>query len=230
MENTKHIPVYITKGTVIHGRGIGKLVGMPTANLKVEQEHELPTAGVYIAKVLLDGRTYYGITHIGTRPTVDGDRDISVETHILNFNEDLYGREMEIQLFTKLRSPQRFDNLSLLLEQIIKDCISVREFWGIEQMDSCLRIDVSTHSVKVNQREIFLSRKEFDLLYFLYANPDVTFTKKQLYEAVWHEPANDRYHAVENTVFQIRKKLNPDGESHDFIKTVVGYGYKINLE
>lgn len=202
MENTKHIPVYITKGTVIHGRGIGKLVGMPTANLKVEQGHELPTAVVYIAKVLLDGRTHYGITHIGTRPTVDSDRG----------------------------SPQRFDNLSLLLEQIIKDCISVREFWGIEQMDSCLRIDVSTHSVKVNQREIFLSRKEFDLLYFLYANPDATFTKKQLYEAIWHEPANDRYHAVENTVFQIRKKLNPDGESHDFIKTVVGYGYKINLE
>lgn len=109
MENTKHIPVYITKGTVIQGRGIGKLVGMPTANLKVEQEHELPTAGVYIAKVLLKGKVYYGVTHIGTRPTVDNDRDISVETHILNFNEDLYGCEMEIQLFTKLRSPQRFD-------------------------------------------------------------------------------------------------------------------------
>lgn len=230
MENTKHIPVYTTKGTVIHGRGIGKLVGMPTANLKIEHEHELPTAGVYIAKVLLESSIYYGITHIGTRPTVDSDRHISVETHILNFNEDLYGREMEIQLFTKLRTPQRFDNLSLLLEQIRKDCILVREFWGIEQIASCLCIDVNTHSVKINQQEIFLSIKEFDLLYFLYSNPDVTFTKKQLYEAVWHEPANDRYHAVENTVFQIRKKLSQDGKSHDFIKTIIGYGYKINLE
>lgn len=230
MENTKHIPVYTMKGTVIHGRGIGKLVGVPTANLKIEHEHELPTAGVYIAKVLLESSIYYGITHIGTRPTVDSDRHISVETHILNFNEDLYGREMEIQLFTKLRNPQRFDNLSLLLEQIRKDCILVREFWGIEQIASCLCIDVNTHSVKINQQEIFLSIKEFDLLYFLYSNPDVTFTKKQLYEAVWHEPANDRYHTVENTVFQIRKKLSQDGKSHDFIKTIIGYGYKINLE
>ena len=64
--------------------------------------------------------------------------------------------------------------------------------------------------MKINQREIFLSGKEFDLLYFLYANPDIAYTKERIYEAVWHEPANDRNHAVENTVFKIRKKLSSE--------------------
>lgn len=230
MENTNYIPIYTAQGTVIHGRGIGKLVGMPTANLEIVRGQGLPALGVYITKAILDCNIYYGITHIGTRPTVDNDHDISVETHILNFNKDIYGCEMEIQLFTKLRTPQRFDNLSLLLEQIRKDCISVREFWGIKQLISRLFIDLNTHTVKIDKQEACLSTKEFDILYLLYSNPDVTFTKKQIYEAVWHEPANDRYHAVENTIFQIRKKLSQITNSHDFIKTVVGYGYKINLE
>lgn len=230
MKNTNYIPIYTARGTVIHGRGIGKLVGMPTANLKIEQGQTLPEAGVYITKIVLDYDIYYGITHIGTRPTVDNDHDVSVETHILNFNKDIYGCEMEIQLFTKLRIPQRFDNLSFLLEQIRKDCEAAREFWGIEQRISRLFIDLNTHTVKIDEQEVYLSTKEFDILYLLYSNPDVTFTKKQIYEAVWHEPANDRYHAVENTIFQIRKKLSQITKSHDFIKTVVGYGYKINLK
>ncbi|MBS6397558.1 MAG: winged helix-turn-helix domain-containing protein [Clostridiales bacterium] len=225
-----YIPGYIVKGTVIHGRGIGKLVGMPTANLKVERGQALPESGVYITKAILDCNIYYGITHIGTRPTVDNDQDISVETHILNFNKDIYGYKMEIQLFTKLRLPQRFDNLSFLLEQIRKDCMYAREFWGISPLLSRLFIDVSNHNVTVDKQEVYLSTKEFDVLYLLYSNPDVTFTKKQIYEAVWHEPANNRYHAVENTIFQIRKKLSQITESQNFIKTVVGYGYKINLK
>lgn len=230
MKNTNQIPIYIAKGTVIHGRGIGKLVGMPTANLNLDQKDKFPAAGVYISKVFLESKTYCGITHIGKRPTVDNDNDISVETHILNFSKDVYGCSMEIQLFTRLRSPQKFDNLTLLLEQIRKDCISVREYWGINQPASRLFIDINTHAVKIDEHQIYLSVKEFDLLYLLYSNPDVTFTKKQIYEAVWHEPANDRYHAVENTIFQIRKKTKQISLSHDFIKTAVGYGYKINLE
>lgn len=128
MERMKHFPVFVLQGIVIHGRGIGKLVGMPTANLKVVNKSDLPEAGVYISEVMLDSNVYYGITHIGTRPTIDNDRDLSVETHILNFNKEIYGNTMEIQLYRKIRSPLKFDNLSLLLEQIRLDCLASSEF------------------------------------------------------------------------------------------------------
>lgn len=221
-------PIYTSFGIVIHGRGIGKLVGTPTANLKVENEKQLPENGVYITRIFLDNQIYYGITHIGTRPTVDNDTDISVETHILNFSRDLYGSKIEIQLFEKLRNPMKFDNLSLLLEQIRLDCLSVQEFWGIDYSASRLTIDIKKHLVKVDGKEVFLSTKEFDVLYMLYSNPEVTFTKEEIYQVVWHEPSNGYCHAVENTVFQIRKKTATIVKGLTFIKTVAGYGYKYN--
>lgn len=63
-------------------------------------------------------------------------------------------------------------------------------------------------------------------VYMLYSNPDVSFTKEQIYEAIWHEPSIGCCHAVENTVFQIRKKCKALAENVEFIKTVVGYGYR----
>lgn len=73
---------------------------------------------------------------------------------------------------------------------------------------------------------VWRSATEFKLLHLLYLSPDVTFTKKQIYETVWREPANDHLHAVENTVFQIRKRLRPYCKEHEYIKTVTGYGYR----
>ncbi len=122
----------------------------------------------------------------------------------------------------------KFDNLSLLLEQIRLDCLSVQEFWGIDYSASRLTIDIKKHLVKVDGKEVFLSTKEFDVLYMLYSNPEVTFTKEEIYQAVWHEPSNGYCHAVENTVFQIRKKTATIVKGLTFIKTVAGYGYKYN--
>lgn len=223
-------PLYQINGIVIHGRGIGKLVGMPTANLQIAPNNRLPEAGVYISKIELDAQTLYGITHIGTRPTVDNDSDMSIETHIINFNKEIYGYSMKIQLFSKIRDPQKFNNLSLLLEQIRNDYLVVQDYWGIKFATSKLTIDIRTHQVKIGNREVYLSTKEFDILYLLFSNPDVAFTKEQIYEAVWHEPANNSYHAVENTIFQVRKKMKPYSPHHDFISTIVGFGYKYNAE
>ena len=219
-------PLYQTSGIVIHGRGIGKLVGMPTANLQVTSYDKLPEAGVYVSKIELNHRIFYGVTHIGPRPTVDNDSDISLETHILNFNQEIYGETLGIQLFSKIRSPQKFPDLSALLEQIRSDCLAVQEFWGITPAVSRLTIQVKTHQVKIDNKKVDLSAKEFDLLYLLFSNPDAAFTREQIYEAVWHEPSNQSYHAVENTIFQIRKKLKPYSKDHDYIKTIVGFGYQ----
>lgn len=223
-------PLYQLEGIVIHGRGIGKLVGMPTANLQIAPNNGLPEAGVYISKIELDAQSLYGITHIGTRPTVDNDSDMSIETHIINFNRTIYGCSMKIQLFSKIRDPQKFDNLSLLLEQIRIDCLEVQDYWGIKFAASKLTMDIRTHQVEIGGKKVYLSTKEFDVLYLLFSNPDAAFTKEQIYEAVWHEPANHSYHAVENTVFQVRKRMKPYSPHHDFISTIVGFGYKYRAE
>lgn len=221
-----HSPLCKFSGEVIHGRGIGKLVGMPTANLQISSDVKLPPNGVYITKILYDSCTYYGITNIGTRPTIDTDSEISVETHILNFNHGIYGERLEIELFKLLRSIRKFEDFSSLLEQIRKDCIAAQDFWGLERTYSRLQMDIEKHQARVDNREVCLSNKEFDVLYMLYSNPDVSFTKEQIYEAIWHEPSLGCCHAVENTVFQIRKKCKKLSENIEFIKTVVGYGYK----
>ena len=85
-------PDFHLTGTVVHGRGIGKLVGMPTANLDLPLGAPLPPVGVYLTRALLEGREYHGVTNVGARPTVDRDPEITVETHILNFSGDLYGQ------------------------------------------------------------------------------------------------------------------------------------------
>lgn len=221
-----HKPACYLAGTVVHGRGIGKLVGMPTANLDLPPEVPLPPVGVYLTRVALEGREYYGVTNVGARPTVDRDPEVTVETHILNFSGDLYGRELEIWLYTRLRSPLRFPDFSRLLDQIRRDCDAARAFFGVPLSAAPLFMDAQKHLVLLEGREISLSPKEFDLLYHLYSNPDTAFTQEQLYEAVWHQPAGGWCHAVENTVFQIRKKLRPFPGGEGLIRTVPRYGYR----
>ena len=132
-ENYDLKPVYTATGRVIHGRGIGKHVGTPTANIETGKNTALPETGVYTAKILLDQRIYYGVTHVGTRPTLDNDTDISVETHIFNFDMDIYGQIITVKLYKKLREIQKFGELSFLIEQVTKDKLLARSFWGIEK-------------------------------------------------------------------------------------------------
>jgi len=221
-------PIYSLSGKVIHGRGIGKLVGAPTANLQISSQDILPPVGVYIAEIVLEKQTYHGVTNIGTRPTVDNDKDISIETLIINFRKDIYGQNMEIRLFKKLRTPQKFDDFSMLLAQIRQDCIAAQDFFGIKSVISQLHMDIEKYQVTIDGQLIYLSRKEFDVLYLLYSNPDAAFRKEQIYESVWHEISAGHCHAVENTIFQIRKKLKTHGNKKDFIKTIAGYGYQFN--
>ncbi len=134
-EKSGLVPLYQGEGIVIHGRGIGTSMGMPTANLQLAPNSKRPEAGVYISRLELGNETFYGITHVGTRPTVDHDRDISIETHIIDFNKDIYGRSVKIQLFSKIREPRKFKDRAALLEQIRKDRLLAETFWGITPVD-----------------------------------------------------------------------------------------------
>ena len=201
-------PIYTLTGTVIHGRGIGKHVGTPTANIEIAKNTFLPKTGVYVADILLSGKIYYGVTHIGTRPTLDNDSFVSIETHIFDFDKDIYGCTITVNLYKKLREVRKFNELSMLLEQITNDRTMAQEFWGLKQTNHTLHIDISRHCVILEQQEVYLSTNEFEVLYLLLQSPQTTFTKEQIYEQIWHEPTNNHLHAVENTIFQIRKGFN----------------------
>lgn len=109
-------------GTVIHGRGRGKKVGFPTANL--DPHHEtLPPEGVYAVRGRLNKRALLGVLHIGRRPTFYDDQK-SVEVHWLDWNGDLYGREIELFFVKKLRSTRRFAGTRALKDAIQKDILA----------------------------------------------------------------------------------------------------------
>ncbi len=101
-----------------------------------------------------------------------------------------------------------------------------------ENTDKALKYGIYRHLPtyeKIIRNLVSFSVKEFDVLYMLYSNPGMAFTKQQIYEAVWHEKANGYFHAVENTIFQIRKKIKKYSSDKNYIKTVVGYGYKFEV-
>jgi riboflavin kinase / FMN adenylyltransferase len=117
---------YQLQGTVVkgHDRG-GKLLGFPTANLLVRDEL-LPKVGVYAVTVLIEGKTYDGVTNIGYNPTFQ-DQALSVETHILDYSEELTGRTIRINFVKRLRDEKKFPGIKELVNQIDRDVEEARE-------------------------------------------------------------------------------------------------------
>ena len=118
-ENKVIYPITLI-GEVVHGKGLGRTVGMPTANLQVTME-DLPATGVYATRIQIDGKIYNSITNIGRRPSVDEDRNITVETYILDFHEDIYGKKVVLEICHFLRPVIRFQGLEEVREQVEKD-------------------------------------------------------------------------------------------------------------
>lgn len=120
----------ILKGKVVHGKGLGRTVGMPTANLLIVGG-ELPQAGVYATKVRVGNQTKYSVTNIGTRPTVDDDCETTVEVNIFDFNDDIYGENVTLEVYKFLRPIVKFHNLQEVQRQVSKDIVFAKEFFGI---------------------------------------------------------------------------------------------------
>ncbi len=112
---------------VVHGRHIGRALGSPTINQLFPIDRVVPTYGVYAVFCLLDGKVYKGVANIGVKPTVaDGERMPLCETHIFDFNGDLYGRDVRVLLYRFLRTERRFPDLAALSAQIEKDAAEAR--------------------------------------------------------------------------------------------------------
>lgn len=117
---------YSISGTVIRGDKVGRQLGFPTANLDVSGL-ALPPKGVYVADALFDGRVLPAVLNIGIRPTLrDGDTTVRVEVHLLDYEGDLYDKELEVVFKRKLRSEQKFGSIPELRAQITRDIAAAR--------------------------------------------------------------------------------------------------------
>jgi riboflavin kinase / FMN adenylyltransferase len=124
---------YFFSGTVVEGNKLGRTIGYPTANLKIEEEKKLiPGNGVYAVEVLVNGEwsmvngetqtltKYKGMMNIGIRPTVEGTTRM-IEVNIFNFNKEIYGNTLTVYIKKRLRNEQKFIGLDALKEQLAKD-------------------------------------------------------------------------------------------------------------
>lgn len=111
---------FTINGTVIHGQERGRRLGFPTANLALREEFEHLPNGVYAVKVLYQGHLYRAAANIGNNPTFDG-CDRRLEVHIMEFSGDLYGEELMISFYKKIRNEQRFSSIDDLIRQISVD-------------------------------------------------------------------------------------------------------------
>lgn len=111
---------YTIVGHVAHGKKLGRTIGFPTINLVAEADRVYPPNGVYATMVKVYNETYMGITNVGYNPTV-GNTHKTIETHILGFDQQIYGEEVEVMFYSYLRPEQKFENINILSQQIAKD-------------------------------------------------------------------------------------------------------------
>lgn len=117
---------YALPGIVVHGAGIGRLLGFPTANIALSSsEQMLPLDGVYETDVVVDGQTYKGVMNIGVKPTVSG-KERTLEVHIIGFSGDIYDKDIAVQFVRRLRGEQSFEDINALRFQIEVDIARVK--------------------------------------------------------------------------------------------------------
>ncbi len=121
---------YRITGMAVHGKRLGRTLGMPTVNLMPPASKLLPPYGVYDVNVLLQDKTYRGLTNIGVKPTVSQDGCISVETYLYDFHEDVYGRELTVELLAFRRPEMAFGSVEELKRQLRADMEEGRKRLG----------------------------------------------------------------------------------------------------
>ena len=113
---------YFLEGTVVSGYQVGRKIGFPTANLRVDFPYKLiPSIGVYAVRVQVAGQQWKGMLSIGYRPTINNGNDLSIEVHILDFQGDIYNQKMRIEFIEFLRPEVKFDSVDELIAQMHKD-------------------------------------------------------------------------------------------------------------
>lgn len=119
---------YFLTGTIIKGKQLGRTIGFPTANLKIEENYKLiPHNGVYIVSSLINNERFFGMMNIGYNPTVGGENQ-SIEINFFDFNQDLYHQKITVSILQRIRSEQKFESVSLLKMQLEIDETTARTY------------------------------------------------------------------------------------------------------
>ena len=118
---------YSISGTVTNGKKLGRTLGFPTANVHIPENKVFPKDGVYLTVTSFEGKSLYGITNIGTNPTVD-EKLRRAENFIFDFGEDIYGKEIKIEFLRFIRGERKFDSVELLAEQVKKDIETAKSY------------------------------------------------------------------------------------------------------
>ncbi len=116
---------------ILHGKALGRTIGVPTLNQRFPKGHILPAFGVYATLCTVDGVRYPAVTNVGIRPSVDDGEAVTCESHILGLCADLYGREVRIRFCTYLRPEQKFDSLDELKAAIERDIAATRAYFAV---------------------------------------------------------------------------------------------------
>lgn len=135
-------------GQVIRGKGIGTKSLFPTLNIEPDHTQIIPAHGVYLTYVTIKGRVYRSLTNIGIRPTVDDDPSVTIETHVLDFSEEVYGELVHLEFVSKIRDEKKFNSFEELKKQI-EDDIN----YAINRFDSLIRIHLALIGHPLNHSE-----------------------------------------------------------------------------
>lgn len=124
---------YSINGIVIEGNSLGRTIGFPTANIRIKEDYKLlPKPGVYFVECQVDETHRYGMLHIGNRPTINQIKENSIEVHLFDFDESIYGKRLTIKFCNRIRNQIKFKNLSALKNQLQKDkqqCLELINQW-----------------------------------------------------------------------------------------------------
>ena len=122
---------YMVRGRIVHGKALGRRIGIPTLNQVPPEDKLLPPFGVYYSDVLIGEKKYCGVTNIGIKPTVSEEKRVTVETYLYDFRDDIYGETATVQLLTHRRPEMKFGSLEELKKTMEQDIQAGRVYHGI---------------------------------------------------------------------------------------------------
>lgn len=131
MEQVTHLlgRPYHVSGLVVEGKQQGRKIGFPTANIDVVDEYVMPAGGIYVGHIWVDDVRYQAVLNIGYNPTFNTNDYISVESFILDFDQDIYGKHVRQNFLKRLRPEQKFDSIEALVEQMNQDVVDARTYF-----------------------------------------------------------------------------------------------------
>lgn len=119
---------------VVHGKELGRTLGVPTINQNFPKGHVVPSNGVYACRVTVSGKEYAGVANVGLRPTVEDTDTVNCETHIIGLSQELYGENVKVSFYKKLRDEKRFATVEELKKQIAVDIERTKKYFGADNV------------------------------------------------------------------------------------------------